>query len=106
MLKTFIHHTTHKTQTQTKRKHKPNAKKAGDDKISKFVGDKDQQEAGVEASLDIQYIMGVAPHIKAEFWLFDPQDFCADLEKWTGMILSDTSGPNVHSVSYGWQVCT
>jgi hypothetical protein len=40
----------------------------GDEKIYKFVGDKDQQQAGIEASLDIQYIMGVAPHVKAEFW--------------------------------------
>ncbi len=40
----------------------------GDEKIYKFVGDPDQQQAGIEASLDIQYIMGVAPHLKAEFW--------------------------------------
>lgn len=76
----------------------------GDDKVYKFVGDKDQQQAGVEASLDIQYIMGVAPHIKAEFWLYDPSDFCADLGKWSGEILKESdSGPRVHSVSYGWQ---
>ncbi len=43
--------------------------KPGDDKISKFVGDPDQQEPGIEASLDIQYIMGVAPHVQSEFWL-------------------------------------
>lgn len=45
----------------------PNAQ-PGDEKVYKFVGDPDKQEAGVEASLDIQYIMGIAPHIKSEFW--------------------------------------
>ena len=48
----------------------------GDEKVSKFVGDPDKQQAGVEASLDIQYEMGVAPHLKAEFWMFAGQDFC------------------------------
>ncbi len=76
---------------------------AGDEKISKFVGDKDQQQAGVEASLDIQYIMGVAPGVKAEFWLYANQDFCADLENYTSTILSDEQPSLVHSVSYGWQ---
>lgn len=75
----------------------------GDEKISKFVGDPDQQQPGVEASLDIQYIMGVAPHVQSEFWLYDGMDFCADLENWTSTILKDDNGPNVHSVSYGWQ---
>lgn len=30
-------------------------------------------------------------------------DFCKDLGNWTDIILQDTTGPNVHSVSYGWQ---
>jgi len=76
---------------------------AGDEKVSKFVGTPDKQEAGVEASLDIQYIMGVAPHIKTEFWLFAGQDFCQDLKNWTSVMLADTSLPAVHSISYGWQ---
>jgi subtilase family serine protease len=77
--------------------------KPGDEKVTKFVGDTDKQEAGVEASLDIQYIMGVAPHVQTEFWLFAGQDFCADLKNWTDTILSDDAAPLVHSVSYGWQ---
>mmetsp|Transcript_28506 Transcript_28506/g.51830 ORF Transcript_28506/g.51830 Transcript_28506/m.51830 type:complete len:592 (-) Transcript_28506:171-1946(-) len=77
--------------------------KAGDDKVSKFVGDPGDRRAQVEASLDIQYIMGVAPGIKTEFWLFDPMDFCSDLKNWTTQLLADPSCPLVHSVSYGWQ---
>lgn len=80
----------------------PNAQ-AGDDKVYKFVGSTDQDQAGVEASLDIQYIMGVAPGIKTDFWLFAGQDFCLDLKNWTDMILATDTAPRVHSVSYGWQ---
>lgn len=80
----------------------PNAV-AGDEKVAKFVGSPDKQQAGVEASLDIQYIMGVAPHVKTEFWLYANMDFCADLVNWTQAILSDDAAPLVHSVSYGWQ---
>jgi len=74
-----------------------------DDKVSKFVGDAGEGSAQVEASLDIQYIMGVAPGIKTEFWLYNPNDFCADLKKWTTALLADDDVPLVHSVSYGWQ---
>jgi tripeptidyl-peptidase-1 len=74
-----------------------------DDKVSKFVGDKGEGSAQVEASLDIQYIMGVAPGIQTEFWLYNPSDFCGDLKKWTTALLADDSVPLVHSVSYGGQ---
>ena len=30
-------------------------------------------------------------------------DFCADLKKWTQMLLTDDDAPLVNSVSYGWQ---
>mmetsp|Transcript_66059 Transcript_66059/g.157974 ORF Transcript_66059/g.157974 Transcript_66059/m.157974 type:complete len:730 (-) Transcript_66059:115-2304(-) len=75
----------------------------GDEQVSKFVGDPGDRRAQVEASLDVQYIMGVAPGIKTEFWLFDPMDFCADLKNWTTQLLQDPNCPLVHSVSYGWQ---
>ena len=41
---------------------------AGDDVVSKFVGDAGDSSAKIEASLDIQFIMGVAPGIPTEFW--------------------------------------
>jgi subtilase family serine protease len=74
-----------------------------DDTVSKFVGDPGTGQGGVEASLDIQYIMGVAPGIATEFWYQKNQDFCADLASWTNAILNDANPPLVHSVSYGWQ---
>ena len=80
----------------------PNAQE-GDEKVYKFVGDPDKQVGGVEASLDIQYIMGVAPHVKSEFWMYANYDFCDDLRKWTEQLLETPNPPLVHSISYGWQ---
>jgi len=74
-----------------------------EDKVSKYVGDKDKQMGQTEASLDIQYMMGVSPGIKSEFWLWNSQDFCGDLANWTSAILADDASPLVHSISYGWQ---
>ena len=54
-----------------------------DDVVFAFQGDSggNQDFPGVEASLDIQYIMGVAPKIKTEFWYYYSNDFCADMKK-------------------------
>ena len=67
----------------------------GDDEVYAFEGDKNRESGQVEASLDIQYIMGVAPGIKTEFWLFLGMDFCADLVEWTNKLLADANGPNL-----------
>jgi len=74
-----------------------------DDVVSKYMGDKDEQKGNTEASLDIQYLMGIAPGIKTEFWLYASMDFCGDLENWTSAILANDNAPLVHSVSYGFQ---
>ena len=77
--------------------------KAGDEKVSKFVGDPGEGRGQTEASLDIQYIMGVAPHVHTQLWLFMQQDFCQDLKNWTDTMLARDDTALVHSVSYGWQ---
>ena len=84
-------------------KHLVPSARAGEDVVSKFVGNPGTGTAGVEASLDVQYIMGVAPGVKTEFWYFKNNDFCADLKTWTQLILSTDNAPLVHSVSYGWR---
>ena len=77
---------------------------AGDDAVSKFVGDRGADtSASIEGSLDIQFIMGIAPGVKTEFWYYSSQDFCGDLLYWTYSILATQDGPLVHSVSYGVQ---
>jgi subtilase family serine protease len=80
----------------------PNAT-ADDATVTKFVGDANQEVARTEASLDIQYIMGVAPGLKSEFWYYSSMDFCGDLMNWTAKILETDGAPLVHSVSYGFQ---
>ena len=62
--------------------------KSGDDKVFKYVGD-NQQGEGVEANLDIQYIMGVAAGIKTEAWQYTPSDFCSDLKTWTQATIAE-----------------
>jgi len=78
------------------------AYQSGDELIYKVVG-KDGRRSGTEAALDIQYIMGVAPGIKTEFWGYPGNDFCKDMNDFTTQILSQDDAPNVFSVSYGWQ---
>merc|ERR1719162_183281 len=73
-----------------------------DDVVYKWVGEHKENSGGVEAELDIQYIMGISVGIKTEFYEFPGNDFGADLDMWTGN-LSLPDAPQVHSVSYGWQ---
>jgi hypothetical protein len=96
--------TPHSTDLKTFFKNEVPKAQAGDDTVSKFVGDAGDKTAQTEASLDIQFIMGVAPGVKTEFWLYNSMDFCGDLKNWTTTILATQDAPLVHSVSYGWQV--
>lgn len=82
----------------------PHYKPGVDDKVSHFVGDKGTGSSGVESSLDIEYIMGVSPGVKTDFYYEGGNDFCAGLAKWTQSIIDQgAAAPLVHSVSYGWQ---
>ena len=76
----------------------------GDDQVSKFAGEGYVEGYGVEALLDIEFMMGVSPGVKTEFWSFPSMDFCADLHNYTDTLLGGTDVPIVHSISYGWQV--
>mmetsp|Transcript_34801 Transcript_34801/g.48567 ORF Transcript_34801/g.48567 Transcript_34801/m.48567 type:complete len:692 (-) Transcript_34801:106-2181(-) len=73
-----------------------------DSEVYQFHGGS-QNGDGIEAELDIQFIMGTAPGIKTDFYEQANMDFCADLKNWTTLLLSDQDSPQVHSVSYGWQ---
>jgi subtilase family serine protease len=76
-----------------------------DDVVYKWVGEHKENSGGIEAELDIQFIMGVqnGPTVKTEFWEFPGNDFGADLHQWTGNLTLGDDFPFVHSVSYGWQ---
>ena len=62
-----------------------------------------ENEDGIEAELDIQFIMGVAPGIQTEFWEFPEDDFGAGLNQWSSKLTQNDDVPLVHSISYGWQ---
>ena len=74
----------------------------GDEKVAAFRGVDYKEGAGVEALLDIEFIMGVAPGVHTEFWEWPDSDFCADLLNYTSTLL-EPDGPLVNSISYGWQ---
>jgi len=59
---------------------------------------------GAEASLDIQYLIGMSPTVATEGWYFDGQtlDFCGTVRAWTQALLSAKTPPLVSSVSYGF----
>mmetsp|Transcript_40052 Transcript_40052/g.55871 ORF Transcript_40052/g.55871 Transcript_40052/m.55871 type:complete len:669 (+) Transcript_40052:31-2037(+) len=84
-------------------KYVPGDTKPEDATISKVVGTNPGHNSGIEAALDVEYIMGVAPGVKTEFWGFEAQDFCSDLKQFASTILSTSDAPFVFSISYGWQ---
>ena len=58
---------------------------------------------GEQASLDTQYLMGLAPGIATEYWRWSGADFCGDLYNWTHTLLAVAAPPYVSSISYGYQ---
>jgi tripeptidyl-peptidase-1 len=71
--------------------------------VAQVVGQNVPSSPGIEASLDIEYIMGVAPNITTWFYSLKNFNFWADLFTWTGEIDNETNPPFIHSVSYGSQ---
>jgi len=74
-----------------------------DYKVDHVEGGNEGDDPGVEANLDIQFIMGVAPNITSWFWSNPSVDFFSDMIAWLGQIDNTTDAPWVHSVSYGSQ---
>lgn len=74
---------------------------SGEDDVTKFVGAPYKQGNGVEADLDIQFIMGNAPGVKTDFFEWPEMDFCSDLLSYTSALLDSDS--IVNSISYGFQ---
>lgn len=77
---------------------------AGDDTIHAYVGDLGSGSADSEASLDIQYLMGIAPGISTDFYMYSDLDLCTGLKLWASQLLEDPDPPLVNSISYGIQV--
>jgi len=73
------------------------------DTVANVVGQNNPDRPGIEASLDIEYIMGVAPNVTTWFYGMKSFDFYSDLSTWLGELNNETDAPWVHSVSYGSQ---
>eukprot|EP01090_Pellita_catalonica_P018605 TRINITY_DN6064_c0_g2_i1.p1 TRINITY_DN6064_c0_g2~~TRINITY_DN6064_c0_g2_i1.p1 ORF type:complete len:541 (+),score=103.79 TRINITY_DN6064_c0_g2_i1:136-1623(+) len=73
------------------------------DHVAKTEGQNSPSDPGVESSLDIQYIMGVAANVSSWFWSNPSVDFWSDLTSWVSQIEAVSNPPQVHSVSYGSQ---
>jgi tripeptidyl-peptidase I len=71
--------------------------------VAHIIGTNNDQSPGIEASLDIEYIMGVAPGVEASFYSQYQFNFYNDLINWLTILDNSTSIPWVHSVSYGSQ---
>eukprot|EP01102_Stenamoeba_stenopodia_P010034 TRINITY_DN2978_c0_g1_i1.p1 TRINITY_DN2978_c0_g1~~TRINITY_DN2978_c0_g1_i1.p1 ORF type:complete len:574 (-),score=173.12 TRINITY_DN2978_c0_g1_i1:81-1772(-) len=71
--------------------------------VYKVVGSNEDGNPGIEASLDIQYIMGIAPEVQTWFYSTPAFDFWTDLTSWIAQIGNQTDAPWVHSISYGDQ---
>jgi tripeptidyl-peptidase-1 len=56
----------------------------------------------LESSLDIEYIMGLAPGLNSEFWFYGQTGgICDNFALWSDALVSQDDIPLVHSVSYG-----
>jgi len=76
--------------------------KKGEQKVDKFVGVPYTKGDGVEAELDIEFIMGTAPGVKTDFFEWPENDFCSDLHQYTAKLL-DSPDVLTNSISYGFQ---
>jgi tripeptidyl-peptidase-1 len=67
------------------------------------AGSNDPTAPGVEASLDIEFLLGVSPNITTTFYASADFDFWSALSTWASLVASQASPPLVNSVSYGDQ---
>ena len=71
------------------------------DKLSKIVGSMGLL-SGVEASLDVEYIMSTGANISTEFWsMAGTHEGQEPFLEWMLLIANTSDAPHVHSASYG-----
>jgi tripeptidyl-peptidase-1 len=71
--------------------------------ITTVIGENKPRDPQLEASLDTQFIMGVAPNASTWFIIVAPNAFWADLVNWVAILSNTSDIPLVHSISYGSQ---
>lgn len=74
------------------------------DTITNVYGQNNQHQPGTEASLDVQYLLGVAPCLATtDYYSAYQFNFFNDLTQWISFVANQTSPALVQSVSYGTQ---
>jgi len=73
------------------------------DQLIKLLEPTLQKTPGIEASLDVQYITGVAPNATTWFYSMRQFNFWSDLTTWSALLNNETTLPFIHSISYGAQ---
>lgn len=73
--------------------------------ITRNIGGNNSQNAGLESSLDSEYIMSTGHLSETWIWTFNNFDFCGDLMRFAMDVFQSTDGvhPHVISMSYGSQ---
>ena len=66
-----------------------------------LFGPNNASTPGGEATLDLEYILAVAPNVNTTFWSVSQNDGDGWLEAWLAQLSSMDTIPWVHSVSYG-----
>jgi tripeptidyl-peptidase-1 len=77
----------------------------GSCEIAKYAGNKNGNNAGVESSLDSEYIIATSKGATTWVYTYNGDDFCSDLISWAQDVFAGASDahPNVVSISYGSQ---
>jgi tripeptidyl-peptidase-1 len=73
------------------------------DTVAKVIGSNTPTDPGIEASLDIEYAMGIAPNCITWFYAMKQFNFYQDLTNWLNELNNEPNIPYVISVSYGSQ---
>lgn len=73
------------------------------DTVAKVIGTNQPSNPGLEAELDVQFIMGVAPGAITWFYSLANFNFFSDLSQWLATLNSEATIPQVITVSYGEQ---
>jgi len=71
--------------------------------VDQVVGTNSPKSPGIEASLDVEYIMGVAPNATTWFYSMKNFNFWDDLVTWSTLLNNEASLPWIHPISYGAQ---
>ena len=72
--------------------------------IQKFIGGNNQSESGIEAMLDVEYVVTMSQNAATWVYSYPGSDFCTDLVNFGANVTSEAVHPYVISISYATQM--